>query len=657
MRLRYLHLQSLPPLADIEITFHQETVLKRECAIRFVVGVNGSGKTRLLQAITEILRDLNGRQLRNEPVTVAYDLAMPDGETTTTRTVYLHHPGNADDVVLIEFDRRLPDETDWPRLAATDWQNADNLRNRFLNGKLPGEGQIDRLLPSNVLVYTSGATEGWEKLFASAYVGDLPTLELLDADQERPAHWTEQQEREYQRRMGDESAEANTTDASATDALDAGDLRTTAFGMLMLPIDLQLAVCAATLDQAKNDFAAIPFTPEAENESSARITAALDRDERAPNLRGLLNVVDWLWPLSFSISIHFQPEQLIDPQTRLLQRIYQVATSVLREPGGGPGRTLFFDLRRPTTWEERSYTSTAAALFDALSVGHSQDRDASAMDVYRSLRELHRAGILRDVALIIRKRTISEPLLWENLSDGERFFLGRMALFHLLRGERNALVILDEPETHFNDLWKREIVNIIDENLRDNPSEVLISTHSSIALSDVFDSEITLLKKAPGDGNVVAVRTPIRTFGASPSEIMIYVFDAPETVGQRATEFLDMILMLAAYPEQVQTLWELDAARGNGTESMREHPAFAQLMGYLQELPHNYGTPEEHAKLLANTLRAFREYTERARRTAPVSVADAVTVLQELLGPGYYQFEFRRRLRAIRGSDTDAPRR
>ena len=44
MRLRYLHLQNDPPIADIKVCFASGSPLARECAIRFVVGVNGSGK-------------------------------------------------------------------------------------------------------------------------------------------------------------------------------------------------------------------------------------------------------------------------------------------------------------------------------------------------------------------------------------------------------------------------------------------------------------------------------------------------------------------------------------------------------------------------------------------------------------------------------------
>ena len=54
MRLRYLSLRDAPPLQQLAIPFLQEAILGRQCAIRFVVGVNGSGKTRLLQALAQI---------------------------------------------------------------------------------------------------------------------------------------------------------------------------------------------------------------------------------------------------------------------------------------------------------------------------------------------------------------------------------------------------------------------------------------------------------------------------------------------------------------------------------------------------------------------------------------------------------------------------
>src|SRR5690606_29044885 len=113
-------------------------------------------------------------------------------------------------------------------------------------------------------------------------------------------------------------------------------------------------------------------------------------------------------------------------------------------------------------------------------------------------------------------------LLFEWMSDGERSFLGRMAMLAMLQTE-NSLILLDEPEVHFNDYWKREIVKLIDMVMQSHANHLLIVSHSSIGLSDVTDAQVSVMKR--GDDGFAIVHPPtVRTFGTDPSEIMIVVF-------------------------------------------------------------------------------------------------------------------------------------
>lgn len=246
--------------------------------------------------------------------------------------------------------------------------------------------------------------------------------------------------------------------------------------------------------------------------------------------------------------------------------------------------------------------------------------------------------------LAIRKRGVSDLILYDWLSDGEQLFIGRMALFHLLKGESDVLILLDEPETHFNDIWKRRIVDVIDDNLRDLANEVVITTHSSIALTDVFRIEVTLLHFLESEGRVLQLRTPTHTFGASISVIMREIFGAPESVGQRATEFLDLILMLAARPDDVHAIW----ASEHIDNTLIATQPFQNLIAYVQQLPHDYGEGMEFHHYLLRVLQNIKSYTQRTVNKEHVTVVDTLLALEDLIGEGYYQFEFRRRLRASR---------
>lgn len=664
MRLRYLHLQDLQPLDDLEIPFGYERVLGRDCAIRFVVGVNGSGKSSLLRAVASIFLALEARRLPSFPVTLAYDL----GSGAEARTIVLHHPGlSASDARLIEFFPALhPSIGDWTWLEAlsntstyTDLEVPYPIRSGPYRGDdLPGAGSINAYLPQVVLAYTSGATDAWTAIFTRdrAEIESVlsSTLEQAGRDMERPPKWDSRKETTYLRSIDDQAETRPSSSLPEAVLTSTDDLRTRSIGLYLPPDTLTVAFSAVALYQAGQDFRNLS-TDQDEKTFIAQIERALLNEERMPGLRGLLNTVDWLWPVTLTLHVDLRPEHLTQRQSNDLARLYRCATSVVRESAIGTGRQLIFDLRRRLLDRVDSNMTTAAALIEAIAGRDEGDTTPiTRFDLFSQLRSWQNEGLLDNVQMTIRKRGVHDVLHYNALSDGERMFLGRMALFQLLGGESDALVLLDEPETHFNDVWKREIVDIIDTSLGTKPSEIVITTHSSITLTDVFETEITLLRKDPSSGTVAAVKTPMQTFGASPTEIMVSIFGASETVGQRATEFLDLVLTVAAHPDPVQSVWSLD---GND-EAVLSSAAFQQLSEFIDELPHTYGRGDDESRerYLLDALRSVRDYTQRQTGKTEITVIDALIELQERLGPGYYQFEFRRRLRSLRESSGNAPR-
>ncbi|MEZ4616421.1 MAG: hypothetical protein R2867_13090 [Caldilineaceae bacterium] len=129
--------------------------------------------------------------------------------------------------------------------------------------------------------------------------------------------------------------------------------------------------------------------------------------------------------------------------------------------------------------------------------------------------------------------------LFDWLSDGERSFLARMALFALFRAD-DLLILLDEPEVHFNDVWKREIVHTLDQIMQDHASHALITTHSSITLTDVPSKDVIVLQRVDGatTGADVVSERKFQTFGADPSDIMVHVFGTQSASGEHSRRFI-----------------------------------------------------------------------------------------------------------------------
>jgi hypothetical protein len=177
-----------------------------------------------------------------------------------------------------------------------------------------------------------------------------------------------------------------------------------------------------------------------------------------------------------------------------------------------------------------------------------------------------------------RERPPMHLLTW--LSDGEQSFLGRMCLFSLL-GATEALILLEEPEVHFNDYWKRQIVHLLDEVLQGRHSHVLMATHSSIVLTDVSSEDIIVLKRE-GPYTTQAFNPSIRTFAADPSDILVHVFGAPQASGEQSVTRIQTVLDRLPHlnpDEQRKQLQELLAVVGPGYWSYRIRRALQDIEG------------------------------------------------------------------------------
>jgi hypothetical protein len=176
--------------------------------------------------------------------------------------------------------------------------------------------------------------------------------------------------------------------------------------------------------------------------------------------------------------------------------------------------------------------------------------DSMSMDVFSRLRAWNRTGLLEDISLTIKRLHRPQAddgesddiiVTYDQLSDGEQMLLGRMGLIFLLRGQNGSLLLLDEPETHFNDVWKREIVEMIDlALLKSTDANVVVATHTGIALTDAFAAEVTVLDKSRGETHARKVTGGL--FGTDPGEVAMNLFRAESSSGSHSVEILDRLL-------------------------------------------------------------------------------------------------------------------
>lgn len=585
MRLRYLHLKNYPPISDIKVCFASGSPLARECAIRFVVGVNGSGKSNLLRAVAEVFLALADLRVPAFPVSLVYELGVRG--SPNHRTLLLHCPGSRQQASLWLRERLAFDDDSGQEVFNTCIEHV-NLKgvpmvSGFVSLIAPGSWPLGDTsppqiaLPSAVLAYTTGDLRPWRSVWNRNQRAD-GLLEGGDDTQsdERPAGWTAAQESALQaaRQAGGDPPRL---------AVKSGSAETDRFRRPVL-LDATLLKCALLAVALPQAFVEITDYPQ-RAELDVAMAKLSRRDNKKNALQELLERGGWHYLVSVAFRSRLQAAETAQWDRKLCETAYDwwlCASEVIAEPHPVERRrTVLFDLKGPFDAQGQSFLSAArdelencCTQGEALWALLGGAKDASAFDLFTRLLELSQAGLFDDVLLRLRRTRVPARddeisvddvgvLRYEELSDGEQMVLGRMALFHLLQAQQDALLLLDEPETHFNDKWKREIVDIIDDAIGNTSNDVLISTHSAIVLSDVFNNEIVMVRKTHDGSTVRSVDEP--TFATDPSALMMTVFDADDSIGKRAQEFIEGKLRQATgTPAEIADLELLIARMGSG---------------------------------------------------------------------------------------------
>ena len=582
MRLRYLHLQNYPPISDIKVCFASGSPLARDCAIRFVVGVNGSGKSNLLRAVAEVFLALADLRVPPFPVSLVYELGVRG--SPNHRTLLLHCPDGRQQASLWLHERFAFDDGDDREVfdACVEHLNiegvpmAPGFTALIAPGSWPLRDSTPPLmaLPSAVLAYTTGDPRPWRSVW-SRNQDAQGLLEGSDdvLNDERPAGWTNTQEALLEAARQESRGAAKTDQGLAT--TDADSFRRP---ILLDATLLKCALLAVALPQA--------FIETADYPNRAEVDAAMaklrKRDDNKNALQELLERGGWHHLVSVGFRSHLQTATWDGKLCETAHDWWLCAGEVVAEPHPLEARrSIVFDLKGAFSPMDLSFQSaarddlaTCATPGEALWALLGGAKDATSFELFTRLLELNQAGLFDDVLLRLRRQPAPEAdgeaagqdigvLRYEELSDGEQMVLGRMALFHLLDGQQDALLLLDEPETHFNDKWKREIVDIIDDAIGNTANDVLISTHSAIVLSDVFNNEIVMVEKTASGSVVRSVDEP--TFATDPSALMMTVFGADDSIGKRAQEFIEGKLRQATgTPAEIADLERLIARMGSG---------------------------------------------------------------------------------------------
>lgn len=107
---------------------------------------------------------------------------------------------------------------------------------------------------------------------------------------------------------------------------------------------------------------------------------------------------------------------------------------------------------------------------------------------------------LRRLKISITKNSNNvEKLEYDDLGDGEQALLGQIALFTLLQGSKNTLMLLDGPEAYLHPVWKYEYLNLLKESVgKESRCHFIICTHDALSIGSLRKEQVQIIKQEQG---------------------------------------------------------------------------------------------------------------------------------------------------------------
>ncbi|TAE25549.1 MAG: hypothetical protein EAZ91_18855 [Cytophagales bacterium] len=144
---------------------------------------------------------------------------------------------------------------------------------------------------------------------------------------------------------------------------------------------------------------------------------------------------------------------------------------------------------------------------------------------------------------LVKSGTNGQLIPYRNLSDGEHQLLHVFGAL-MLMDQPGTLFLFDEPETHFNPDWRSRFVKLLndivqdpepdaDGQIRKRQQEVLLTSHSPFIVSDCKPENVFVFERN-SDGTVAYRKPDFNTFGASINQITLKVFGKRETISEMA---------------------------------------------------------------------------------------------------------------------------
>ncbi len=241
--------------------------------------------------------------------------------------------------------------------------------------------------------------------------------------------------------------------------------------------------------------------------------------------------------------------------------------------------------------------------------------------LFKALESTYISKLISEVKIKVRKE-IDGEISFKELSEGEQQLLTVLGLLKFTKDE-DSLILLDEPDTHLNPLWKWQYLEFLDNVVkRHETTQIIINTHDPLVIGSLKKEEVRIFRR-----DTVSGKTKVEAPLISPREMSIQKVLTSDLFGLPS-------IMNKEFEDKLNEKRYLQAKMTTNEISEDEIEKYEKLKSYLDEIGFYETTSDSRYNLFLKLTNRKKEFAYRSFTNIEMEELDKIAkeVLSEING-------------------------
>ncbi|HMJ46313.1 MAG TPA: ATP-binding protein [Ferruginibacter sp.] len=160
-------------------------------------------------------------------------------------------------------------------------------------------------------------------------------------------------------------------------------------------------------------------------------------------------------------------------------------------------------------------------------------------EFFKALESTYISKLISEVRIKVRKEDVDGSVTFKELSEGEQQLLTVLGLLKFTKDE-DSLILLDEPDTHLNPIWKWRYIEFLDKVVNHpDTTQIIINTHDPLLIGSLMKEEVRIFR-IDENGKIYTEEPSIDPKGLGVEGILTSeLFGLPTTLDEETQQDLD----------------------------------------------------------------------------------------------------------------------